>query len=159
MTQALLTPAAKAVFRTEARLFGREPASLFWIIAFPLVLACVMGLVPGFRDPDPALGGMRMVDVYVPVSVLLSMIMAAIMAMVYSATVSAPAPGVMATATPRRIRAGRIRKSSRMRAGSASTASSGPRTKSSGRSTGSPPIDMRNVPTIQPAGRGRSLFI
>lgn len=78
---ATLTPTSRAVFRTEARLFGREPASLFWIIAFPVVLACVMGLVPGFREPDPALGGLRVVDAYVPISVLLSMIMAAIMAM------------------------------------------------------------------------------
>jgi ABC-2 type transport system permease protein len=81
MTQTLMSPGTAAVLRTEAKLFGREPASLFWIIVFPLVLACVMGVVPGFNEPDPNLGGMRVLDLYVPISVLLSMIMAAIMSM------------------------------------------------------------------------------
>lgn len=81
MSQTLIKPATTAVLKTEATLFAREPASLFWIIAFPLVLACVMGVVPGFREPDPDLGGMRVLDLYVPISVLLSMIMAAIMSM------------------------------------------------------------------------------
>jgi ABC-2 type transport system permease protein len=70
-----------AVLRTEARLFGRELGSVFWIVLFPTVLLCILGAIPDFRDPDPAIGGQRLVDLYVPVAVLLSMIMAAIMAM------------------------------------------------------------------------------
>ena len=75
------SPGAAAVFRTEARLFGRELGSLFWIVLFPMALVCVLGLVPMFREPDPDLGGVRFIDLYVPVGVLLSMIMASIMAM------------------------------------------------------------------------------
>src|SRR5690606_2614803 len=77
----LVSPGTVAVLRTEARLFGREVGSLFWIVAFPVVLLCVMGFIPGYREPDPELGGLRVVDLYVPVTVLLSMIMAAILAM------------------------------------------------------------------------------
>ncbi|MGW1104352.1 ABC transporter permease [Streptomyces sp. NPDC002540] len=70
-----------AVLRTETRLFLREPAGLFWILVFPTALLTILGLIPSFRDPDDALGGRRVIDLYVPVSVLLAMIMAGIGAM------------------------------------------------------------------------------
>lgn len=70
-----------AVLRTEARLFGRELGTLFYILLFPVVLLCILGAIPSFRDHDPDLGGLSVVDLYVPVTVLLSMIMAALMAM------------------------------------------------------------------------------
>lgn len=70
-----------AVLRTEARLFGRELGSLFWIILFPVALMCILGAIPSFREPDEAQGGLSAIDLYVPVAVLLSMIMASIMAM------------------------------------------------------------------------------
>jgi ABC-2 type transport system permease protein len=73
------TPTA-AVLRTEGRLFSRELGSLFWIVLFPTALLSVLGAIPSFREPD-AVGSQRVVDLYVPVSVLLSMIMAAVMAM------------------------------------------------------------------------------
>lgn len=73
--------ATGAVLRTEARLFARELASVFWIVLFPVVLLLIMGAVPGFRSDDPALGGLAFIDVYVPTAVLLSMVMAALMAM------------------------------------------------------------------------------
>ncbi|MFG3284856.1 ABC transporter permease [Streptomyces sp. NPDC048111] len=74
-------PAVVAVLRTEAKLFRREPAGLFWIMVFPTVLLIVLGSIPAFRDPDKALGGIRFVDAYVPVAVLISMIMAGLQAM------------------------------------------------------------------------------
>ncbi|WP_369146630.1 ABC transporter permease [Streptomyces sp. R44] len=74
--------ASLAVLRTEARLFGREPAALFWVMIAPtLLLAILGGLVPSFREASADLGGRRMVDLYVPVAVLFALIMAAIQAM------------------------------------------------------------------------------
>ncbi|WP_122816755.1 ABC transporter permease [Nocardioides pantholopis] len=78
---ALVAPGARVVLRTEARLFGRELTSLFWILVFPTALLCILGAIPSFRDPDPELGGLRDVDLYLPVAILLSMIMAAVMSM------------------------------------------------------------------------------
>jgi ABC-2 type transport system permease protein len=70
-----------AVLRVETRLFLREPGSLFWILAFPTVLLTILGLIPTFREADESLGGRRVIDLYVPVSVLLGMIMAGLQAM------------------------------------------------------------------------------
>ena len=73
--------ATAAVLRTEARLFAREPMSVFWIVLFPPLLLLVMGAVPRFREASADLGGQSLVDVYTPVVVLLAMIMAAVNAM------------------------------------------------------------------------------
>lgn len=75
------TGATAAVLRTEARLFGRELGSLFWIALFPVTLLGILGAVPSFREPDPDFGGLAFVDLYVPTVILMSMIMAALMAM------------------------------------------------------------------------------
>ena len=73
--------ATATVIRTEARLFGRELGSLFWIIGFPTLMLVILGAIPFFREPDEALGGLRTIDLYAAVSVLLAMIMASLMAM------------------------------------------------------------------------------
>ncbi|MET9916310.1 ABC transporter permease [Streptomyces sp. NPDC006435] len=73
--------ARRAVLRAETRLFLREPGNLFWILVFPTALMTILGLIPSFRDPDEALGGRRVIDLYVPVAVLLGMIMAGLQAM------------------------------------------------------------------------------
>ncbi|MER6161181.1 ABC transporter permease [Streptomyces sp. NPDC001868] len=70
-----------AVLRTELRLFRREPGSLFWILAFPTLLLLILGSIPSFREADPAYGGLRPVDGYVPVSVLLGLIVGGVQAM------------------------------------------------------------------------------
>ncbi|GAA2745772.1 MULTISPECIES: ABC transporter permease [Kitasatospora] len=70
-----------AVLKSEARLLRREPASIFWIAVFPTLLLVVLGLIPAFRDPSPALGGRRTIDLYVPVSVLLALIISGLQAM------------------------------------------------------------------------------
>ncbi|MEV5675190.1 ABC transporter permease [Streptomyces sp. NPDC052179] len=72
---------AGAVLRAETRLFLREPGSLFWILAFPSVLLVILGFVPAFREAQEDLGGRRVIDLYVPVSVLLALIMSGIQAM------------------------------------------------------------------------------
>ncbi|WP_069812971.1 ABC transporter permease [Streptomyces sp. TP-A0874] len=69
------------MLKAEARLFGREPAGLFWIMAFPPLLLVILGSIPDFRESNEDLGGIRLVDSYVPVTVLLALIMAGIQAM------------------------------------------------------------------------------
>ncbi|MDG4859383.1 ABC transporter permease [Streptomyces sp. T-3] len=77
---ATATPAT-ALLRTEARLMGREPGVIFWIIVFPTALLTILGLIPAFREADPELGGRRVIDLYVPVAVLLPMIVAGVQTM------------------------------------------------------------------------------
>jgi ABC-2 type transport system permease protein len=50
---------------TEAKLLLREPMVLFWGVIFPIVLTVVFGLAG--NKPDRKLGGLTLVDVYVPV--------------------------------------------------------------------------------------------
>ncbi|MER5295979.1 ABC transporter permease [Streptomyces pharetrae] len=73
--------ATRAVLRTEARLFSREPGSLFWVMLSPTVLLVILGLIPSFREPSADLGGRRVIDLYVAVSVLFALIMAGLQAM------------------------------------------------------------------------------
>ncbi|MEV7074459.1 ABC transporter permease [Streptomyces sp. NPDC093990] len=70
-----------AILRTELRLFRREPGALFWILLFPTLLLVVLGSIPSFRNHDPDLGGLRTVDVYVPVAVLLGLIVGGLQSM------------------------------------------------------------------------------
>jgi ABC-2 type transport system permease protein len=70
-----------AVLRTEVRLFRREPGALFWILLFPTLLLVILGSIPSFRNHDPDLGGLRTVDVYVPVAVLLGLIVGGLQSM------------------------------------------------------------------------------
>ncbi|WP_406454439.1 ABC transporter permease [Streptomyces sp. NBC_01622] len=70
-----------AVLRAELRLFRREPGALFWILAFPTLLLVILGSIPGFRHHEADLGGLRTIDVYVPVTVLLGMIVGALQSM------------------------------------------------------------------------------
>ncbi|MFF1724469.1 ABC transporter permease [Streptomyces sviceus] len=70
-----------AVLRTEVRLFRREPGALFWILLFPTLLLVILGSIPSFRNHDADLGGLRTIDVYVPVAVLLGMIVGGLQSM------------------------------------------------------------------------------
>ncbi|MET7737452.1 ABC transporter permease [Streptomyces sp. NPDC005402] len=70
-----------AVLRTEARLFRREPGALFWILLFPTLLLVILGSIPSFRHHDADLGGLRTIDVYVPVAVLLGLIVGGLQSM------------------------------------------------------------------------------
>ncbi|MFD3883755.1 ABC transporter permease [Streptomyces microflavus] len=72
---------AAAVLIAEARLFLREPGSLFWVFAFPSVLLVILGFVPAFKEAHDDLGGRRVIDLYVPISILLAMITAGVQAM------------------------------------------------------------------------------
>lgn len=70
-----------AVLRTEIRLLRREPGALFWILLFPTLLLVILGSIPSFSDPEADLGGLRTIDVYVPVAVLLGPIVGGLQSM------------------------------------------------------------------------------
>lgn len=64
--------ATVALARSEFRLFVREPAALFWSVVFPVVLLVILGSVPPFRETDPDTG-VRMINYYTPVILLMSL--------------------------------------------------------------------------------------
>ncbi|MFD7874788.1 ABC transporter permease [Streptomyces sp. NPDC059766] len=67
-----------AVLRAEFRLFRREPGAVFWVFLFPALLLAILGSIPSFRDADDSLGGLRPVDAYVPIAVLIALIMSGV---------------------------------------------------------------------------------
>ncbi len=71
----------------EARLFLRDPTALFFGVLFPPLLLAILGSIPGFREPSKDLGGLRVIDVYVPI------VMAFVLAMLALSLV----PTVLAT--------------------------------------------------------------
>jgi ABC-2 type transport system permease protein len=73
--------ASAAVLKTEAKLFLREPGTLFWVLAFPTLLLLGFGLIPKYREVDPSLGGNRIIDFYVPSVVLVALITASLQSM------------------------------------------------------------------------------
>jgi ABC-2 type transport system permease protein len=75
-----------AVLRTEFRLFRREPGAVFWIFLFPTLLLVILGSIPSFREADKSLGGLRPVDAYVPIAVLIALIMSGVQALPQAVT-------------------------------------------------------------------------
>ncbi|MGW5215989.1 ABC transporter permease [Streptomyces sp. NPDC004051] len=70
-----------AVLRSEIRLFRRDPGGIFWVLLFPTLLLVILGSIPSFREADPSFGGLRPVDAYVPVTVLLGLIVGGVQGM------------------------------------------------------------------------------
>jgi ABC-2 type transport system permease protein len=58
--------------RSEFRLFLREPMLLFWILAFPSILVVILGSIPAFREPSADLAGLRVIDLYVAIAIILT---------------------------------------------------------------------------------------
>ncbi len=65
----------------EFRLFMREKAAIFWVLAFPLVLLIIFGSIPAFKKPDSDLGGLTLLQAYVPILLALVLAMLAIQAL------------------------------------------------------------------------------
>ncbi|MHA6793356.1 ABC transporter permease [Pseudonocardia bannensis] len=63
----------RALTLCESRLFLRDRANAFYTLLFPALLLAVLGLIPFFGDRPPELGGLRLIDVYVPVVIALAL--------------------------------------------------------------------------------------
>src|SRR5262249_19184524 len=61
----------------ELKLFVRQPLALFFGIVFPAVLAGLLGSLPAFRTPH-AFGSLRVIDVYVPITITFLLAMLAL---------------------------------------------------------------------------------
>lgn len=59
----------------ELKLFLREPLAVFFTIAFPALLVGILGSVPGFREPKQDIGGLRVIDLYVPIAIAFVLVM------------------------------------------------------------------------------------
>lgn len=56
---------------TETKLFFRDPMTWVFALALPPLLLVIFGAIPSFREPEPGLGGLRIVDLYAPILVAL----------------------------------------------------------------------------------------
>lgn len=65
----------------EMKLFVREPVAVFFAVLFPTLLVVILGCIPAFRVPNKDLGGLRVVDLYVPISIALSLALLALTAL------------------------------------------------------------------------------
>ncbi len=71
-------PALSRLVATETRLFFREPVLAFFALAFPPILLVILGAVPAMREPSDDAGGLRAIDLYVPITVALGLAMFAL---------------------------------------------------------------------------------
>ena len=56
----------RSLIVTEAKLIAREPITWLAAIALPTVILLIFGSIFGPTEPDPALGGLRFIEVFVP---------------------------------------------------------------------------------------------
>src|SRR5215472_7995980 len=59
----------------ELKLFLREPLAVYFAVAFPALLVGILGSVPGFREPKQDIGGLRVIDLYVPIAIAFVLVM------------------------------------------------------------------------------------
>jgi ABC-2 type transport system permease protein len=62
----------------EAKLLLRDPTAVFFGVLFPPLLLAVLGSIPGFREPTKDLGGLRVIDIYVPIVIAFVLAMLAL---------------------------------------------------------------------------------
>lgn len=62
-------PALLRLTAVETRLFLREPVAVFLALAFAPLLLVILGIIPALREPDPDLGGLRPITLYLPIIV------------------------------------------------------------------------------------------
>lgn len=66
-------PALFRLTATETKLFFREPIVVFFALAFSPILLVVLGLLPSMREPSPDFGGVRPIEVYLPIVVAMGL--------------------------------------------------------------------------------------
>jgi ABC-2 type transport system permease protein len=57
----------------ELRLYLREPMLVFFTLAFPSILVVILGSVPAFREPIDDLAGLRVIDLYAAIAIVLTL--------------------------------------------------------------------------------------
>ena len=62
----------RALIASEAKLLFREPVYWLVVILLPTAILAIFGSIFGPSEPDPALGGLRFIDVFVPSLVVIS---------------------------------------------------------------------------------------
>ena len=65
----------------EIKLLRREPATIFFSLAFPTILVVILGSIPGFREPVDRIGGQRFIDLYVPIAITFAIAMLSLQAL------------------------------------------------------------------------------
>jgi ABC-2 type transport system permease protein len=63
---------------TETKMLGRTPAVLFWAIGFPVAGLIVLGLIPAANKPVASLGGISVLQTYVPIIIIFTLVMTAV---------------------------------------------------------------------------------
>lgn len=63
---------------TELKLFLREPGLVFFTLALPAIVLVILGCVPAFREPNPDLGGARVIDLYLPITIAMAIALTAL---------------------------------------------------------------------------------
>jgi ABC-2 type transport system permease protein len=71
-------PALRKLTLVELKLFLRDPMAAFFALAFPPLLVVILGSVPAFREPSNDLGGLRVIDLYIPIVMALALAMPAL---------------------------------------------------------------------------------
>ncbi|SHN46952.1 ABC transporter permease [Cryptosporangium aurantiacum] len=71
----------RTLFRTEIRLFLREPLLLLWTTGLPIVAFTVLAVVPGTSRPTDVLGGLSYAQVYLGIIALIALALLATMSL------------------------------------------------------------------------------
>lgn len=93
----------------ETKLFLREPLAVFFAVLLPVALLLALGgSIPGFRTPDPALGGQRFIDALFPGMMVMLTIVTLALSTLPSALVGYRERGVLRRMSTTPVRPGSL---------------------------------------------------
>jgi ABC-2 type transport system permease protein len=64
--------ATATMVKVELKLASRDIGTAVFGLLFPAALLLVLAALQGFTDPDPDLGGLRLIDIYTPIVLMLT---------------------------------------------------------------------------------------